>query len=100
MEVRATPAGPNHVRVELVFKTDGRLKDFGWVDLHFGRGDNPPLTAALREDRTKAGRVSVSVSADRARLDQISLWIMVPEPLGGTAYTLRVKDFVAPAKER
>jgi hypothetical protein len=28
MEVRSEPAGPNHVRVELEFKTEGELKNY------------------------------------------------------------------------
>jgi hypothetical protein len=29
------------------------FKDFSNVDLRIGKGDNPPLTAPLREDRSK-----------------------------------------------
>jgi hypothetical protein len=100
MEVRSKVAGPNHVRVELEFKTEGELKDFSQVDLRFGQGDNPPLTAALREDRSKPGRVVVSFTADRAQLDKLTLWVMVPASLGGTIYDLRVKDFVELKKDR
>src|SRR5690348_15789803 len=60
MQVRSEPAGPNHVRVELEFKSEGKLKDFSRVDLRIGEGDNPPVTAPLREDRSKPGRVVVS----------------------------------------
>jgi hypothetical protein len=52
------------------------------------------VTAPLREDRSKPGRVVVSFSADRAQLDKLTLWVMVRESDGGTAYMLRVKDFV------
>ena len=103
LEIRTTPAAPNHVIVELEFKTEGKFKEFGpegklkdycRVDLRTGQADNPPVTAALREDRSKPGRVSVRFTADRRELDRLSLWIMVPAPLGGTAYDIRVKDFV------
>jgi hypothetical protein len=94
MEVRTVPAGPTHVRVELEFKIEGQLKDFSRVDLRVGQGDNPPVTAPLREDRSKPGRLVVSFSADRAQVDKLSLWVMVPESLGGTIHDLRVKDFV------
>jgi hypothetical protein len=100
MEVRSVPAGPNHVRVELEFKIEGELKDFSRVDLRVGQGDNPPVTAPLREDRSKPGRVVVSFTADRAQLDKLSLWVMVPGSLGGTIYDLRVKDFVELKKDR
>jgi len=86
--------------VELEFKIAGELKDFSHVDLRFGEGDNPPLTAPLKEDRSKPGRVVVSFSADRAQLDKIHLWVIVPAPLGGSVYLLRVKDFVELEKDR
>ena len=94
MDIRSNAAGPNHVTVELEFKTEGALKNFSRVDMRIGAGDNPPVTAALREDRSKAGRVMVSLTADRGHLDQIHLWIMVPDRLGGTVHDVRVKDFV------
>ncbi len=94
MEVRSSAAGPNQVRVELEFKAEGRLKNFSRVELRFGEGDNPPLTAPLQEDRSKPGRVVVSFNADRAHLDKINLWVMVRGSDGGTIYHLRVKDFV------
>jgi hypothetical protein len=100
MQVRSEPAGPSHVRVELEFKPEDKLKDFSGVDLRIGEGDNPPVTAPLREDRSKPGRVVVSFTADRAQLDKLSLWVMVPETLGGTIYDLRVKDFVGLKKDR
>lgn len=100
MEVRSTGAGQNQVRLELEFKAEGSLKNFSRVDLRFGDGDNPPLTAPLQEDRSKPGRIVVSFNADRAHLDKINLWVMVPEPLGGISYHLRVKDFVEPKQNR
>ena len=100
MQVRSEPAGPNHVTVELEFKPEGKLKDFSRVDLRIGQGDNPPVTAPLREDRSKPGRVVVSFTADRAQLDKLTLWVMVPESLGGTIYDLRVKDFVELQNDR
>ena len=94
MEVRSNAAGPNHVTVDLEFKTEGALKNFSRVDLRIGEGDNPPVTAPLREDRSKPGRVVVSFTADRAQLDKLKLWVFVPESAGGTIYDLSVKDFV------
>lgn len=100
MEVRSAPAGPTHVRVELEFKLEGGLKGFSRVDLRVGQGDNPPVTAPLREDRSKPGRVVVSFTADRAQLGKLSLWVMVPESLGGSIYDLRVTDFVELKQDR
>ena len=100
MEVRTAAAGPKQVRVELEFKLAGELKDFSRVDLRVGQGDNPPVTAPLKEDRSKPGRVVVSFSADHAQVDQLSLWVMVPGPDGGVIHDLRVKDFVDLKKDR
>lgn len=112
MEVRTaadSPNQPNQVRVELEFKTEGRFEQFSpegrfkdrrRVELRFGERSKPSLTAPLREDRSKPGRVVVSFHADRAHLDKFTLWVMVPEPDGGTIYDLRVKDFVEPEKGR
>lgn len=94
MEVRSTEAGPNHVRVELEFKVEGKLEKFSRVDLRIGEGDNPPVTAPLREDRSKKGSVVVSFVADRTQLDKLRMWVMVPGSLGGTIYDVRVTDFV------
>jgi hypothetical protein len=100
MEVRTKATGPNHVTVELEFEAKGPFKKFSRVDMRIGQGDNPPVTAALREDRSKPGSVVVGFIADRSEVDKISLWVMVPESLGGTIYDVRIKDFVEAKKER
>ena len=100
MEFRSEPTGPNEVGVDLEFKTEGELKNFSQVDLRIGEGDNPPVTAPLREDRSKPGRVAVRFYADRGQLDKLSLWIRVPGGAGGTIYHLRAGDFVEPKKDR
>jgi hypothetical protein len=109
MEVRMTATGPNHVIVKLEFKTDGRFQEFSpegkfknrsRVELRIGEGDDPPVTAPLREDRLKPGRVVVSFTADRTQLDKLKLWVVVPEADGRVIYDLRVKDFVEPKKDR
>ena len=46
MEVRSQAAGPNHVTVELEFKTEGALKDFSRVDLRIG--DIPGIAVRQR----------------------------------------------------
>jgi len=98
IEVRAQPAGPNDVRVEMAFKAKGELKGFSRVDLRVGEGDKE-VVAPLREERCEE-RVVVRFSADRSRLDKTNLWIMVPGELGGTVYAVRVKDFVELPKGR
>lgn len=108
LEVRTKAAGRNRVSVELEFKTegtfgafgpDGKFKDSSGVQLWIGERDNPLLTAPLREDQSKPGRVVVAFHADREHLDQINLRVMAPFQdggAGGTHYELRVKDFVEP----
>jgi hypothetical protein len=97
IEVRAIPAGPNDVRVVMELKTDGELKGFDRVELRLGEGEKV-VTTALKEDRSKPGRVVVSFTAARDRLDQVRLWVMVPGADGGTVYDVRVKEFVEPEK--
>jgi hypothetical protein len=109
MEVRTTATGPDRVSVQLEFKTEGRFvefspegkhKDYSRVELRIGEGNDPPVIAPLKEDRSKPGRVVVSFTADRTELDKLKLWVEVPEPDGRTIYDLRVKDFVEPKKDR
>jgi hypothetical protein len=76
------------------------LKNFSRVDLLINEGEKSVLTAPLREDRSRPGRVVVSFTADRTRLEKTHLSVMVPEPLGGSRYDIRVKDFVDLAKVR
>lgn len=115
-EVRSEQAGQNQIRVQLEFKTEGtfeefspegKFKDHSGVEVRIGErdklklfGSDAALTATLREDRSKPSRVVVSFHADRAHLDSISLWVMVPESDGGTAYVLRMKGFVEMEKDR
>jgi hypothetical protein len=96
MEVRSTAPDPKHIRVELEFKLDGKLKDFTQVDLQFDKG---ALTATLREDRSKPGRVAVSFTADPAQLDKLTLQVTVPNSDGRDILDLRVKDFVEVKKD-
>ena len=99
MEVRWQAAGPRDVRVELDFKAEGKLKNFSHVDLRVG-GNEPLVSAALKEDHSKPGRVVVSFAADRNQLDKLTLWVFVPESLGGVIYEVRVKEFVEVGKGR
>src|SRR5689334_14231001 len=86
LEVRSSPSGPDQVRVELEFKTEGRFaefspagkfKDRSRVEMRIGEDKNPLVTAPLKEDRSKPGRLTVSLNADSAHLEKISLWVMV-----------------------
>ena len=101
MEIRAKASGTNAVWVELEFKPEDKLKSFSHVDLRISEGEKSLVTATLREDRARPGRVVVSFSADRARLDRITLRVVVvPSGQLGAGYELRVKDFVVLEKAR
>jgi len=81
--------------VELEFKPEGKLRSFSHVDLRISEGEKVLVSAALREDRSKPGRVAVSFASDRAQLDKITLWVFVANMMpGGTIHELRMKDFV------
>ena len=92
--IQSKAAGPKDVRVEMQFKIDGALKDFDRVDLRIGEPNDYTATAALKEDRSQPGFVTVSFAAKVKQADRISLWIMVPESLGGVVYQVKMKDFV------
>jgi uncharacterized protein (TIGR03067 family) len=103
MQVRTTATGSNQVTVELEFKPEGYFKEYSRVELWIGEGDNPRVTAPLREDRSKAGHIVVGFSVDRVQLDQSNLRLIVPHSGGGAkgvTYMLRVKDFVELKKGR
>ena len=100
VEIRSIAAGPKIVRVELAFEIKGELKSFSRVDLEIEDGEKR-VSASLREDRSKPGRVVVSFAADRANLDKITLRVVV-QPGARTiiGYDFRMKDFVEPEKVR
>jgi len=101
MEIRSKANDTGAFWVELEFKPEGKLKSFSHVDLRISEGEKSLVTATLREDRSKPGRVVVSLTADRACLDKITLWVYVADMMpGGTIYQLRVKDFVELEKVR
>ena len=108
LEVSTTATGPDRVSLQLEFKTEGlfvefspegKHKDYSRVELRIGEGNDPPVVAPLKEDRTKPGRVVVNLTADRTELDKMRLWVVVPEPDGRTIYDLRVKEFVEPKQD-
>ena len=98
MAIRSNAAGPDAVRVELEFESNGVLKSFSRVDLEISDGGKSLVSASLKEDKSKPGRIVVSFATDRSKLDRITLRVVtmsagqvVPEITG---YELRVKDFV------
>ena len=100
MEIRTKQAGPDGARIELEFETKGELKSFVRVDLEIREGEKSWLSATLREEQSKPGRVVVSFAADRATLDKITLRVVVGAPGNLTGHDIRVKDFVNLEKAR
>jgi hypothetical protein len=96
VEVRALPAGPEDVRVELEFPDDGQFRDFRRVDFRM-HGEDGKMQAVLelKEERTKEGRVLVSFATSRENLGKIELWVVIGggARVGG-AYQIKPKDFV------
>ncbi|HET6246706.1 MAG TPA: hypothetical protein VFE47_03325 [Tepidisphaeraceae bacterium] len=76
MEIRATAAGPNLVRVELAFEPRGELKHFTRVDLEMRDGEKLLISSTLKEEQTKPGKIIVSFAADRGKLDQMTLRVV------------------------
>jgi len=96
IEVRST-AGDEYTQVVLEFKDDGKLKDFSDIYLKVTEKDKLALSVAVREDRTKPGRVVVGVTADAAQVGKLTFQVKVPYrdgALGRAYYEVRVKDLV------
>jgi len=91
--------GTNEISVELELNSERVLR----VELEIREGEKCLVSAELKEDRSKPGRVVVSFATDRAHLDMATLWVWVDDGMkvpGGSIYRLRVKDFVEPGKVR
>ena len=101
MIVRAQAAGPETVSVQLEFPITGELKNHQGVGLTIEDGRKVIFSTTLREERTPAGHVIVSFSADRARLDQITLKVSTRgDALTRIGRVLAMKDFVGLEKLR
>lgn len=106
MEIRSRTNGTTDLSVELEIKTEGELKSFSRgdhldrVELQISEGKTCLVSATLKEDRSRPGRVVVSFAADRAHLDRITLRVWVSQEDGGVIRELRVKEFVEPGKLR
>ena len=103
IEVRAKPAGPDAVWLELEFRPEGKLKEFTHVELKMTEGDKSfVFSAALRETRSSSGNVVVTFTASRAYFEKITLSVVMhsPREAGDHTYELRMKDFVDLEKVR
>jgi hypothetical protein len=109
LEIRSRTNGTTALSVELEIRTRGAFQSFsredhpGRVELQMSEGKTYLVWAALKEDRSKPGRVVVRFAADLSQLDKLTLRVMVPYRdggAGGAIYELRVKEFVEQGKVR
>ena len=103
IEVRAKPAGPDHARVELEFKPEGKLKSFTHVELTITEGEKAPMVfAELRETRSSSGNVVVAFTTSRAYLEKTALSVVMRDPgeAGTHTFKLKLKEFVDLEKVR
>ena len=94
MEVRATAAGPDIVRVEIAFDVKGELKYFSRVDLEMHGGGKLLMSATLQPDRSTPGRAVVGFTASRGDLEKFTLRVVTEQgPRSRTGHDLRVHEF-------
>lgn len=101
IELRAQPAGPEAVRLELSFNAEGELAEFTHVELSMRKGENAfVLAAPLRATRADSGSTLVTLTISRAYLEWAALLIVMHSPLeaGDHVNELKLKDFVDLAK--
>jgi hypothetical protein len=95
IKLQVTPAAHDTLRIVLDVPTTGELKAFTRVDLEITDAGKLLLSTSLKVIRSKPGYVVVSLTADRANLDNMTLRVVSSQPaLGGSGYDLRVKDFL------
>jgi len=93
-------AGPDAVRVVLDFETKGELKNYTRVELSMHEGEKLLMSSTLKEEDAKPGHVVVSFAADRKKLNQIELKVVVGQLDGRVGHIIPVKDFVDLEKAR
>ena len=99
--IRTNGNGDAGIQVTMEFAASGKLQHFTHAQVQIGEGKDRIMSASLREDRSSAGSVTVRFSADPAYLSRSMLWVYVRDaPLGGTAYRLKVKDFLEPERAK
>ena len=103
IEVRAKPAGPDAVWLELELRPEGRLKEFTHVELRMTEGEKSfVFSAALRETRSSSVSLVVTFTAGRAYFEKVTLSVVMhsAREAGDHTYELRMKDFVDLEKVR
>jgi hypothetical protein len=95
IEVRGIANGPKEATIVLKFKPEGKLKLFRHVSLEIRDGDNFLLGwTPLKDERTSSASVVVSLMANRAFLEKVTLRIVSGEVGNYGGHDVRVADFV------
>src|SRR5688572_5542005 len=71
--IETKPSGPDAVWIALEFEAKGELKNFNRATLDLREGEKYLVSTSLHQDRSKPGRIAVSLTASRAHLDKITL---------------------------
>ena len=97
VEVRVTAAGPDAIRVEVEFDAKVELKGYSRADLEIHEGGKLLSSSTLREEESHQGHVVVSFAADRSKLDEFTVRVVVGHNAvldTMVGYDIRMKDFV------
>jgi hypothetical protein len=77
------------------------MKEFRWADLELTQGEKRLVTAALMPRKPSPDSVHLEFYGDPAALADATVTLFVhDEPLGGTGYRLKMKEFLTPAASR
>lgn len=105
IRVRILPSANDDARVQVEFKTTGALREYRWADLELTQGGKRLVSAPLlprkpaRESPEESKQLEFYM--DPAALPNATVTIVVDgEPLTGTGYRLKLKDFPAQAASR
>jgi hypothetical protein len=97
LEIKAKASGKDAVFVVLEFETNGKLKGYSRAELEMKDEGKLLLRSTLREDKSPSGRVVVSFAADRTKLSELTMKVVIEYTDGGAGrvgYVLPVKEFV------
>jgi predicted small secreted protein len=99
LEVKATPSGPDAAWIELVFKPEGKLKNYSHVELQIFDGATPLVAyAAMGEKRAANGSITVGLMVQRAYLEKVTLAVITGYPSNYSSNEVHLKEFVDLAK--
>lgn len=101
IEIRATPAGPEAVWLELEFKPERKLADFSHVELEIREGGELAVAyAALEGKRSSSGSIVFRLMVSRRCIHKITLTLVTGPPMNQIGNELRMKDLVKIEKLR